>query len=129
MRWRKVIDVKASTYKKKIVQDMKNIGTYKPEFEKVIDNLANIYEDMDTAREQFQKSGGNIVVKHTNKNGSTNLVKNPFFLAIEGLQNNILMYNRELGLTPAGYRKIKGEAAIPEEKRKGLASILAEIQI
>lgn len=121
--------MKASTYKKKIVQDMKNIGTYKPEFEKVINNLANIYEDMDIAREQFKRSGGNIVVKHTNKNGSTNLVKNPFFLAIEGLQNNILMYNRELGLTPAGYRKIKGEAAIPEEKRKGLASILAEIQI
>ena len=124
-----MIDVKYTKKKKKIVQDMKNIGTYKPEFEKVIDNLAKIYEDMDTARAQFEKSGGNIVVKHTNKNGSTNLVKNPFFLAIEGLQNNILLYNRELGLTPAGYRKIKGEAAIPEEKRKGLASILAEINI
>lgn len=120
--------LKASTYKKKIIQDMKSIGTYKPEFEKVIDNLANIYEDMDIAREQFYKSGGNIVVKHTNKNGNTNLVKNPFFLAIEGLQNNILMYNRELGLTPAGYRKIKGDAAVPEEKRKGLASILANLE-
>lgn len=121
--------MKAATYKKKIIQDMKSIGTYQPEFDKVIDNLADIYEDMDTAREQFKKSGGNIVVKHTNKNGSTNLVKNPFFLAIEGLQNNILMYNRELGLTPAGYRKIKGEAAVPEEKRKGLATILAEIKV
>lgn len=124
-----MIKLKAETYKKKIVQDMKSIGTYKPEFNKIIDNLANIYEDMDTARDQFKKSGGNIVVKHTNKNGSTNIVKNPFFLAIEGLQNNILMYNRELGLTPAGYRKIKGEAAIPEEKRKGLATILAEIKV
>lgn len=121
--------MKASTYKKKIIQDMKSIGTYKPEFERVISNLAKIYEDMDTAREQFEKSGGNIVVKHTNKNGSTNIVKNPFFLAIEGLQNNILMYNRELGLTPAGYKKIKGDAAIPEEKRKDLATILAEIKI
>ena len=108
---------------------MKSIGTYMPEFDKVIDNLSKIYEDMDTARDQFIKSGGNIVVKHTNKNGSTNLVKNPFFLAIEGLQANILQYNRELGLTPAGYRKIKGDAAVPEEKRKGLASILAEMQI
>ena len=84
---------------------------------------------MDTEREQFKKSGGNIGVKHSNKNGSTNLVKNPFFLAIEGLQSNVLLYNRELGLTPAGYRKIKGEAAIPEEKRKGLATILAEIKV
>lgn len=121
--------MKSATYKKKIIQDMKSIGTYQPEFDRVINNLADIYEDMDVAREQFKKSGGNIVVKHTNKNGSTNIVKNPLFLAIEGLQNNILMYNRELGLTPAGYRKIKGEAAIPEEKRKGLATILAEIKV
>lgn len=124
-----MIGLKAETYKKKIIHDMRSIGTYQPEFDKVIDNLASIYEDMDTARDQFKKSGGNIVVKHTNKNGSTNLVKNPFFLAIEGLQSNILLYNRELGLTPAGYRKIKGEAAIPEEKRKGLATILAEIKV
>ena len=53
--------MKAATYKKKIIQDMKSIGTYQPEFDKVIDNLADIYEDMDTAREQFKKSGGNIV--------------------------------------------------------------------
>ena len=101
--------IKAETYKKKIIADMKSVGTYKPEFDKVATNLANIYEDMDVAREQFKKSGGNIVVKHTNKNGSTNIVKNPFFLAIEGLQNNILLYSRELGLTPAGYKKITGE--------------------
>lgn len=121
--------MRASTYKKKIIQDMKAIGTYQPEFEKVVDNLANIYEDMDNAREQFVRSGGSIVVEHTNKNGSTNLVKNPFFHAIESLQNNILLYNRELGLTPAGYRKIKGEAAVPEEKRKGLADLLAELKV
>lgn len=121
--------MKAETYKKKIIRDMKSIGTYQPEFMKTIENLAKIYEDMDVAREQFKKSGGNIVVKHTNKNGNTNLVKNPFFLAIEGLQNNILMYNRELGLTPAGYRKIKGQAAVPEEKRKGLADVLKELSI
>lgn len=101
--------MKAETYKKRIISDMKSVGTYKQEFDKVIDNLAKIYEDMDAARGQFVKSGGSIVVKHTNKNGSTNLVKNPFFLAIEGLQNNILQYNRELGLTPAGLRKITGE--------------------
>ena len=82
--------------KKKITSDMKSVGTYRPEFNKTIDNLAKIYVDMDTAREQFERSGGNIVVKHTNKNGSTNLVKDLFFLAIEGLQNNILLYNRDI---------------------------------
>lgn len=117
----------ADKYKKKIIKEMKSVGTYKSEFNKIIDNLAKIYEDMDNAREQFEKSGGKLVVKHTNKNGSTNLVKNPFYLVIEGLQNNILLYNRELGLTPAGYKKIVGDS-MKEDKKKGLADILASIE-
>lgn len=115
-------------YKKKITSDMKSVGTYRPEFNKTIDNLAKIYVDMDIAREQFERSGGNIVVKHTNKNGSTNLVKNPFFLAIEGLQNNILLYNRELGLTPAGLRRIKGDAVETNKKMSGLAAALISLE-
>lgn len=106
---------------------MKSIGTYKVEFDKVIDNLAKMYEDMDTVREQFEKSGGNIVVKHTNKSGATNWVKNPFFLVIEGLQDRILMYNRELGLTPAGIKKIKGDLAA-ETKPTGLAAVLMNLE-
>ena len=118
----------AKGYKRKIISDMKAVGTYRPEFVKTIENLARIYVDMDTAREQFERSGGNIVVKHTNKNGSTNLVKNPFFLAIEGLQDKIIVYNRELGLTPAGLKRIKGETAEKEEKKTGLAAALMSIE-
>lgn len=115
-------------YKKKIISDMKAVGTYRVEFMKTIENLAKIYVDMDTARDQFTKSGGNIVVKHTNKSGATNWVKNPFFLAIEGLQDKILMYNRELGLTPAGLRKIKGDMVATDEKPKGLAAVLMNLE-
>lgn len=115
-------------YKKKIISDMKSIGTYRPEFTKTIDNLAKIYVDMDIAREQFERSGGSLVVKHTNKNGATNWAKNPFYLIIEGLQNNILMYNRELGLTPAGLRKIKGDMVATDEKPKGLAAVLMNLE-
>lgn len=118
----------AKGYRRKIISDMKAIGTYRPEFEKTINNLAKIYVDMDTAREQFEKSGGSLVVKHTNKSGATNWVKNPFYLVIEGLQNNILQYNRELGLTPAGLRKIKGDVSAGENKPKGLAAVLMNFE-
>lgn len=100
--------MRARTYEKRIVADMKAVGTYKPEFDKTIKELARIYEDIDDAREKFEKTGGNFVIKHTNKNGSTNLIKNPIYLAIEGMQSRALAYNRELGLTPAGLKKIKG---------------------
>lgn len=115
-------------YKRKIISDMKAVGTYRSEFSKTIENLAKIYVDMDKAREQFERSGGSIVVKHTNKNGSTNLVKNPFFVAIEGLQDKIIVYNRELGLTPAGLKKINGGTGSTSIKSGGLAAALLSIE-
>lgn len=116
--------MKAKTYRTRIIQNMEAVGTYKPEFDKVINNLAQIFEDMDTARDQFEKSGGKFIVKHTNKNGSTNLVKNPYYLVIEGLQNNILQYSRELGLTPAGLKKINADGM---EGKKSISKLDAAL--
>lgn len=115
------------TYKDLIKQNMVEVGTYKPQFDKVINNLAKIYEDMDTAREQFEKSGGSLIVKHTNKNGSTNLVKNPYYLIIEGLQANILQYSRELGLTPMGLKKINEKEMSGKKKVSKLDSVLESL--
>ena len=118
----------AEEYREEIIANMRSVGTYKPEFEKTVTNLAKLYVDMEEARKQFDASGGRLVVKHTNKGGSTNLVKNPCYVVIEGLQNHILLYNRELGLTPAGLRKIKGEITTDDKKPKGLAAVIMEIE-
>lgn len=119
--------MKAGTYKKRIIQNMVAVGTYKPEFDKVISNLAQIFEDMDTAREQFEKSGGKFIVSHTNKNGSKNLVKNPYYLVIEGLQANVLAYSRELGLTPTGLKKINADGLQGKQKMSKLDEALFRI--
>lgn len=117
----------AKTYEKKIIADMKEVGTYKPEFNKTIETLAKIYEDIDTARAQFEKSGGNMIIAHTNKNGATNLVKNPFYLIIENLQDNILQYNRELGLTPKGLKNINEAEMKGKKKKSKLMAALEEV--
>ena len=116
--------VSVDTYKNLIIEDMVEVGTYKPQFNKIIDNLAKIYDDMDIAREQFERSGGQLIVKHTNKNGSTNIVKNPYYLIIEGLQSNILQYSRELGLTPLGLKKINDKEMSGKTKKSKLESAL-----
>lgn len=116
--------MKANVYKKRIIEAMCSVGTYKTEFDKIILNLAKIYEDMDNAREQFERSGGSYIVKHTNKNGSTNLVKNPFYIVIEGLQSNILLYSRELGLTPAGLKRINDKEMSGKLKKSKLEAAM-----
>lgn len=113
----------AKTYRKKIIKNMEAVGTYKPEFNQTVNELATMLEDLDKTREKFKDSGGNVVVIHTNKNGSKNLAKNPLYLAIEGLRTQILNYSKELGLTPAGLKKIKGDAAAADTQNEFMEAL------
>lgn len=101
----------AKQWKAKIKRNCKAVGTYKKEFEPVIDTLSSILEKRDNAEEQFIKSGSRAIVKHTNKAGAENLEQNPVLRIINDLNRDALTYWRELGLTAAALKKIN-EAAI-----------------
>lgn len=92
-----------------IVKKMKAVNTYNVSFSNTIDITAQILYDYESARKDFEKTGANMIVTHTNKNGSKNLVKNPFYLSIEKLRDDSIIYLRELGLTPAGLKKINNK--------------------
>ena len=113
-------------WKNEITESTRRVGTYRAEFGPVIDTLAGILEKRDKTEEQFQKTGGNAVVTHTNKGGAANLVKNPLLVVIGELNSQALAYWRDLGLTPSGLKKINEKAL---EKRKGnaLAEALREL--
>ena len=113
-------------YKKDIVKKMKSVGTYNLSFKHSIDVLSRTLYDYETALDSFERSGSNIITEHTNKNGSTNIVKNPLYLAIEKLRDDVLSYSRELGLTPAGLKRINDKANQPETK-SALAKVLSDL--
>ena len=113
-------------YIKEIKRKMRAVGTYNVSFSYTIDVLAKVLVDYDTTVETFEKTGGNIVIKHTNKNGSTNIVKNPLYLALEKLRDDIISYSRELGLTPAGLKRINEKGNKPTQKST-LAKVLSEM--
>lgn len=114
-------------YIKEIKRKMRAVGTYNISFSYTIEVLAKVLVDYQTTIETFEKTGGNIVIKHTNKNGSTNIVKNPLYLALEKLRDDIITYSRELGLTPAGLKKINQDGNKPE-KKSNLEMILSELR-
>lgn len=119
----------AKAWKTRVKKNCKEAGTYKPCFDSVIDTLSDVLEQRDKAKEQFEKSGGNMVISYTNKGGATNPSKNPFMLAWNDLNTTALAYWRELGLTPSSFRKITGSTAPAEENKKsGLAAALASIE-
>ena len=101
-------------------------GTYRPFFDDVIETLADILERRDIAREQFADSGGNILVNHTNKAGATNIEQNPALRMVNDLNRDALAYWRDLGLTPAGLKKID-ENSMKKKKESALSKALKDV--
>lgn len=111
-------------WKKKITTASKNAGTYQKYFEHVIDTLAGILARRDEIEELYEKTGGNALIKHTNKSGATNIEQNPALRLINDLNRDALAYWKELGLTSASLKRINEAAMVKKEKESALAEAL-----
>ena len=116
----------AAEWKKRITRDVKAAGTYQKYFGSVIDTLSGILARRDDAEALFIASGGKILVKHTNKGGATNIEQNPALRLINDLNRDALAYWRDLGLTPAGYKRLNLEAA-QTKSNDGFEKILSQL--
>ena len=101
--------MESKAWKKKIKKNCVEAGTYRPFFDDVIETLAQIMERRDDAREKFIATGGNTVYIHTNKAKEKNLVKHPALVVLMELDAQALAYWRDLGLTPAGLKKLNAD--------------------
>lgn len=113
-------------WKARITASCQQAGTYRPWFDDVIDTLADILERRDADRELFMESGGNVVVEHTNKAGATNIEQNPTLRMVNDLNRDALAYWRDLGLTPAGLKRIDDQS-MKQRKKSALAEALKGI--
>ena len=114
-------------YKKKIKDACTAAGTYRPFFDSTIGILAEILEKRDQAREQYEKEfDSQPVITYTNKAGASNPVKNPVLVMWNDLNSTALTYWRELGLTPAGLKKIDEQSMKPK-KKSSLAEVLKDL--
>ena len=108
----------AVNYKSKIKKAMQAVGTYKKEYDKAIEICSGMLCDYDEAEE----SGAE---KFTVTDGGKK-VKNPMYAIREKLRADILVYLRELGLTPAGLKKMQQQEETKENKSK-LVEVLGEL--
>lgn len=115
-------------WKKRIEEACKDANTYKPYFDSVIDTLAIIMEARDSAQAEFEADGCLATVEYTNKAGATNVVKNPALKVVDDLNKTALAYWRDLGLTPAGLKRL-GESSLTVQKGSTFEEVLAEIGI
>lgn len=117
--------MKAPSYRKRIRAACEAAGTYQECFDSVIDSLAMILQRRDEANEEYRKDPKPIV-EYTNKGGATNRTKNPALVLWCDLNSQALAYWRDLGLTPAGLRKINEEMLRPV-KQTSLGDLLSSL--
>ena len=118
--------MKKTAWKKRIKEACIKAGTYREFFDYTIETLADILEKRDDAARACLDYGAEPLIAYTNKGGSTNLVKNPALILWDDLNKSALAYWRDLGLTPAGLKKID-DAALKKQRRGGLMEALAEL--
>lgn len=115
-----------ASWKKRITKACEDAGTYKPYFDAVIETLAGILERRDDALTVFEKSGGNVLVTHTNKSGAVNIEQNPALRLVNDLNRDALAYWRDLGLTPAGLKKLNADV-VEDVSKGGFEKLLSKI--
>lgn len=113
-------------YRREIRKRMQAVGTWREEFGPTVERLAVLYCQRDQLEKQFEESGGNPVIMHTNKAGATNPTKNPFLSARDEVYSQLLAHEKELGLTPAALKRMNEAALRPAKAASGFAAALQQ---
>lgn len=114
-------------WKKLIIQKMNVAGTYDEVFNPVIETLVDILVERDRLYKQYTKEGSHPLVTVVSDRGAENQRKNPLLSSWQELNRDALAYWRDLGLTPAGLKKID-ENALKKESLSGLDQLLSKLE-
>ena len=119
---------KKADFQKIIKEACQNTGTYKPEYDAVIKQLADVLELRQGAIDLYKKDGSKAATQFKNREGETYFKANPLLKTITDLDKDALSYWRDLGLTPASYKKIAQKDAEEDADRRRIGEILEAIK-
>lgn len=119
--------MKKEEWKKRLEDQIRAEGLYKSSFDITIEILSEILEERDEVYRQYLKKR-EAVVDVTTDRGSVNKRPNPLLNQWKDLNSSALQYIKELGLSPAGAKKIKGETPA-ESKPNGLEAFMREFEV
>jgi|SRR5690625_951126 len=114
---------KKATIEKQVIEEMKTLGVYKPEYKKVVSIFAGMVHQYEIFEEQFEESGYKIEEEYTNKAGATNMRKVPLYTAMESLRKDIVAYSDRLCLNPKSLETV----TVEKNNKSTLASVLSKL--
>lgn len=110
--------------KKQVIQNMKKLGVYKPEFDVMIEIYVGLVKQYNELNKQFKESNYEVEEK---TGYSDNTKRSPIVSSLENLRKDVLRYANELGLTPAGLKRIN-EKGLGDKKLSPLAEALRSLE-
>lgn len=114
------------TWTKRITEQIKIDRAYLPSFQTTIDILAEILEERDRVYSAYIEDGRRPTIVFTTDRGAQNPKPNPLLRQWQDLNVTALQYLRDLGLSPAGLRKLQGQ--LPKDYKTGDGSLLERIR-
>ncbi|WP_225230283.1 P27 family phage terminase small subunit [Ureibacillus galli] len=84
------------TIAKNTIRDMKNLGTYKPEYDPLIDVYADIFSQYLRANKEFEESG----YRYETETAAGGTKKSAIVATLENLRKDLLAYSDRLCLNP-----------------------------
>lgn len=114
-------------WKQLINKSMREAGTYNPDiYGASVETLAAILARRDYAQAEWERDGRKLLVEHTNKAGASYMEKHPLLKQIDAANDTALIYWRELGLTPKGFKALTA-AAITQANGASLSELISDI--
>lgn len=105
--------------KQETIESMKALGTYKKEFNQLIDIYAGIMAQYMKALEDFEKSN----YSYESETAAGNPKKSNIVAAMESLRKDLLMYSDRLALSPKSLERI----TVDRGNKSTLATVLSEL--
>lgn len=101
---------------------------YIPSFETTVQILSEMLAERDRVYKAYVDTGAQPVVNFTSDRGAINLKQNPLLKQWHDLNVAALSYLRDLGLTPAGLRKLQGQLPKDIDHNSQLSRTLEHIR-
>jgi hypothetical protein len=113
---------------KQVIEDMKDVGTYRKQFERTVRTYAEMSYDYKLLMRKFEESNDQFIDEYTNKSGATNAMTTAVYSEIKMIRKEMVTYESILGLTPAGLKRINNEMDLKKKKASNLAKALSQLE-
>lgn len=114
-------------WKKKIKKATETVGTYQESFDEVINTLADLLAERDRVYDKYIEEGAEPLVLVTSDRGQENMRDNPLLTTWRSINRDVLQYWRDLGLTPAGLKKIMDDS-MKQPESSALDKVLEKLE-